>query len=198
MSLKISFAIATAAAIVSFAATPSYAQTQRSFSGAENIAYQCSAAAIAAQDKGTATEGDLAACDMAVRLSKNSRSHLAIALTNRSVIHLMRNEYDATIADTSEALLWDSKVPEALVNRGVAQMMAGRPRDAVTDLTASLKLSPSNLERVYFNRAMAREDSGDLPGAYLDYRKASQLSPSWDRPKEELKRFTVVQKSPIS
>ena len=135
---------------------------------------------------------------MAVRLSTDDHSRLAVALTNRSVIHLMRKEYDATIADTTVALGWDNKLPEALVNRGVAQMLAGRPKDAVNDLTAGLALGPANLERVYFNRAMAREDSGDLVGAYLDYRKASELSPSWDRPKQELARFTVVQKRPIS
>jgi hypothetical protein len=45
---------------------------------------------------------------------------------------------------------------------------------------------------------MAREDAGDLVGAYLDYRQASQLDPAWDRPKKELARFTVVQKTPTS
>jgi tetratricopeptide (TPR) repeat protein len=199
MSLKFACVITTAA-IISFAATPSFAISppQVVFNGAENSVHECSIAAIAAQDRGAGTDGDLAACDMAVRLSKDDRSHLAVALTNRSVIHLMRKEYDATIADTTVALGWDNKLPEALVNRGVAQMLAGRPKEAVIDLTAGLNLGPANLERVYFNRAMAREDSGDLVGAYLDYRKASELAPSWDRPKQELARFTVVQKRPIS
>ena len=200
MSLKFGFVIATAAAAISFAATPSLAVSPpaQTFTGAENSAYQCSIAATAAEERGAATDGDLAACDMAVKLSTADHGRLAVALTNRSVIHLMRKEYDATIADTTVALGWDNKLPEALVNRGVARMLAGRPKDAVSDLTAGLNLGPANLERVYFNRAMAREDSGDLVGAYLDYRKASELSPSWDRPKQELARFTVVQKKPIS
>jgi len=200
MSFKFGFVIATAVAAISFAATPSFAVSppQVSFTGAENSAYQCSIAAIAAEERGAATDGDLAACDTAVRLSKDARSQLAVALTNRSVIHLMRKEYDATIADATDALQRNNKLPEALVNRGVAQMLAGRPKDAVIDLTAGLDLGPANLERVYFNRAMAREDSGDLVGAYLDYRKASELAPSWDRPKQELARFTVVPKTPIS
>ena len=200
MSLRFAFAIATTAAVVSFAATPSFAVSPPvvAFTGAENSAHQCSLAAIAAEERGSATDGDLAACDMAVRLSTDDHGVLAVALTNRSVIHLMRKEYDATIADTTVALGWDNKLPEALVNRGVAKMLAGRPKEAVTDLTVGLDLGPANRERVYFNRAMAREDSGDFVGAYLDYRKASELSPSWDRPKQELARFTVVQKAPLS
>jgi Flp pilus assembly protein TadD len=199
MSLKFAFAIATTAALVSFAA-PSFANSPPAlaFTGAENSAHQCSIAAIAAQDRGAATDDDVAACDMAVRLATDDHRSLAVALTNRAVIHLMRKEYDSTIADTTVALGWDSKLPEALVNRGVAQMLAGRPKAAVVDLTAGLNLGPANRERVYFNRAMALEDSGDLVGAYLDYRKASELSPSWDRPKQELARFTVVQKRPMS
>ncbi len=194
------FGFAITGAIALFAATPSFAVSPpvQSFEGAQNSAYKCSLAAAAAEARGSATDGDLAICTMAINLSQDVKNQLAAALTNRGVMHLARAEYDATIADSNAALAVDAKMPEALVNRGVAHILAGRPKDAVRDLTHGLELGPAHPERVYFNRGMAREDSGDITGAYLDYRKASQLDPSWDRPKQELTRFTVVSKAPLS
>ena len=40
---------------------------------------------------------------------------------------------------------------------------------------------------------------GDLKGAYLDYRKAAELDPGFDLPRQQLTRFTVVtRKAPDS
>jgi tetratricopeptide (TPR) repeat protein len=160
--------------------------------------YKCAIAASAAEAKGSATEEDLATCATAINLAADMKNRLAAALTNRSVMHLARAEYAATIADSDAALQLDHKIPEAMVNRGVALMLEGRLTDAVKDFTRALELAPSHVERAYFNRAMAREDMGDLKGAYLDYRMAAQLDPLWDRPKKELARFTVVQRAPTS
>jgi tetratricopeptide (TPR) repeat protein len=199
MSVKLRLAsmIAGGALIVS---APAFATSPpvQTFSGAENASYTCATAAASAQARGTATDGDLAACTMAVNLAGDSKGRLAAALTNRGVMHLARAEYAGTIADSSAALQVDGKFAEALVNRGVALMLQGRPGDAVTDISKGLALAPSHAERAYFNRAMAREDMGDLRGAYLDYREAAKMDPSWDRPKKELARFTVVQHTPTS
>jgi tetratricopeptide (TPR) repeat protein len=199
MSVKFGLAsmIAGGALLV---AVPSFAMSPpaQTFSGAESAGYKCATAAASAQAKGAATDGELASCTMAINLAGDDKDRLAAALTNRGVMHLARAEYGATIADSSAALQVDGKVAEALVNRGVALMLSSRPGDAVKDITAGLALAPSHAERAYFNRAMAREDMGDLRGAYLDYRQAAKMDPSWDRPKKELARFTVVQHTPTS
>jgi tetratricopeptide (TPR) repeat protein len=170
----------------------------QTFSGAESASYKCAVAAASAQARGAATDGDLAPCTMAVNLAGDDKGRLGAALTNRAVMHLARAEYAATIADSSAALEADGKIAEAFVNRGVALMLDGKPKDAVADITRGLALAPSHAERAYFNRAMAREDMGDFKGAYLDYREATKLDPTWDRPKKELARFTVVQHTPTS
>ena len=170
----------------------------QSFSGAENAGFKCATAAASAQAKGSATEGDLASCTMAINLAADAKERLAAALTNRGVMHLARAEYAATIADSSAALQVDGRIAEALVNRGVALMLQGRLNDAVADISKGLDLAPAHAERAYFNRAMAREDMGDVKGAYLDYREAARLDPKWDRPQKELARFTVVQHTPTS
>ena len=200
MSVRFALAMTMAGSIALLAATPTLAASppQQAFFGAENAGYKCAIAAAAAEAKGAATEEDLATCTMAINLAADVKSRLAAALTNRSVMHLARAEYTATIADSDAALQLDHKIPEAMVDRGVALMLEGRLNDAVTDFTRALALAPSHVERAYFNRAMAREDLGDLKGAYLDYRMAAQLDPLWDRPKKELARFTVVQRAPTS
>jgi tetratricopeptide (TPR) repeat protein len=200
MSVKIGLAMTMAGFAALLAATPTLASSpqRQSFFGAENAGYACASAAASAEAKGAAGEADLAACTMAINLAGDRKDRLAAALTNRGVMHLARAEYDATIVDSDAALQLDGKIPEAMVNRGVALMMQGRLKDAVTDFTLALTLVPPHAERAYFNRAMAHEDMGDLKAAYLDYRKAADLAPQWDRPKKELARFTVVQHAPTS
>jgi tetratricopeptide (TPR) repeat protein len=170
----------------------------QSYRAAENSASKCAQAATEADAGAGATEDGLNACAMAIKSAGAAKDQLTGSLINRSILHLARKEYDAVIADTTAALEINSNLSAALVNRGVAQILAGHPREAITDLTRSLDQSPAFPERVYFNRAMAREDAGDQAGAYVDYRRASQLAPEWDRPKQELSRFTVVPRTPTS
>ena len=200
MSVRIGLAMTMAGLAALLGAAPALASSpqRQSFFGAENTGYTCASAAASAEAKGTAGEADLAACTMAINLAGDNKERLAAALTNRGVMHLARAEYDATIADSDAALQLDGKIPEAMVNRGVALMMQGRLKDAVTNFTVALTLAPPHAERAYFNRAMAHEDMGDLKAAYLDYRQASDLAPQWDRPKTELARFTVIQHAPTS
>ena len=205
MFTRFAMAAAVTGAFALSAATPAFAASGsavfHSYRAAENSAYKCAQAAQAAAAPdvgGVATENGLNACTMAVNAAGAAKDQLVGSLTNRSILHLARKEYDAAIADSTAALEIDSNLPNALVNRGVAQMLAGRPREAVADLTRGLQNGPAFPERAYFNRAMAREDAGDAAGAYVDYRRASELSPAWDRPKKELARFTVVPRTPTS
>ena len=123
---------------------------------------------------------------------------IAAAYINRGLLHLMRSEFDKAIADSNVALALDNNLPEAAINRGAALLQAHRPADAAVDFTHAIELAPTHLERVYFDRAMAREDMGDIKGAYADYRQASQLNPLWDKPKRELARFKVIPAKPVS
>jgi len=165
---------------------------------AGSAAEVCAAAAANAEAKNTARDSDLAACTMALRMADTAQSKLAAAYANRSVLHLVRAEYEDSIADSNAALQADGQLTEAVVNRGVALLLEHRPTDAAADFTRALAMGPAHRERVYFNRAMAREDMGDLKGAYADYRQASELNPRWDRPKQELGRFTVRPAKPLS
>src|SRR5262249_2066368 len=156
----------------------------------------CANAAVTAQAKGTAMESDIASCTVAIRLAYYEPKRAA-ALANRSALFLVSGQYAASIADSDAALQLDDQLPEAYANRGAALLVQHRSADAVADFARALALAPSHQEIIYFNRAMALEDIGDLKGAYADYRAAAELNPAWDRPKQELMRFTVAPAKPV-
>jgi len=153
---------------------------------------QCSRYAEWAGANGIVPIWSLKTCGQAIERARGTRDELAAAYINRSVIHLARLEYDAALADSDAAIRIKSSLPQAHINRGIALSAEKRNKEAGQAFTDALALDPSHPEIVYFDRALAREDDGDAKGAYLDYRKAAQLAPTWDTPKQQLARFTVA------
>ncbi|HXJ00572.1 MAG TPA: tetratricopeptide repeat protein [Micropepsaceae bacterium] len=201
MSVRASFVAASAGLMLSVSIPAAFAVSPpaQHFFAEGNAGRSCALAAAASENGAAATDRDLASCTAAIELTRrNMANGYAEALTNRGVLHLVRSEYDDAIADSTAALRIDTNLAEARVNRGIALMHRHQLKDAIEDFTTALRVAPAHAEIVYLNRAMAREDSGDLTGAYLDYRTAGELNPGWDRPKQELSRFTVVPKKPIS
>jgi len=212
MSLKLGVLVA---AVSLLAAGSSFAGTSGGSAG-----QVCAAAAAAAEEQSSASDSQVAACTLAIRIASGGEAEvqilaqlrsgnaivmpteawdrIAAAYINRGVLHLMRSEFDKAVADSNVALALDSNLPEAAINRGAALLQTHRPADAAADFTHALEFAPAHLERVYFDRAMAREDMGDIKGAYADYRQASQLNPQWEKPMRELARFKVVPAKPVS
>jgi tetratricopeptide (TPR) repeat protein len=153
---------------------------------------QCSDSAARAGSGEVVAKWSVSVCDQAVDRAKGMRNELAAAYVNRGVIHLALQQYDAALADSDAALRVNSNIPQAHINRGIALNAEKRNTEAGQAFTDALALNPAHAEIVYFDRAMAREDSGDMKGAYLDYRKAAQLAPTWDTPKQQLARFNVA------
>ncbi len=197
MGLRIALALSIAASsvLLPFASRAAANEVVLAFS--PNALEHCADLAAKAKASGTATPSSLSVCDEAIARAKGLRDELAAAYINRSVVHLARLEYDAALADSDASLRIKSGLPQALVNRGIALSAKGRNKEAAEAFTGALALSPSHPETVYFDRAIAREDMGDVKGAYLDYREAAQLDPTWDTPKQQLARFTVAH-SPTS
>lgn len=157
----------------------------------------CADAVTAAMANDNATDASLATCTKAANLA-DLNSGRAAALANRGVLNFQRADYNAAIADSTAALKFDGRLVEAVVNRGAAYLAMHRAGEAAAEFDQALTMAPVHAEKIYFNRAMAREDTGDLKGAYADYSKAAQLAPQWDRPKQQLNRFTIRDRRPIS
>jgi tetratricopeptide (TPR) repeat protein len=152
---------------------------------------QCSDYAARAGAGDVVAKRSVKACDQAVVNAKGMKDELAAAYVNRSVINLAFGRYDAALADSDAAIRIKADIAQAHINRGIALSAEKHSKEAGQAFTDALALNPSHPEIVYFDRAMAREDGGDMKGAYLDYRKAAQLAPTWDTPKQQLARFTV-------
>ena len=189
----------SAGVLMLFAAAPASAGTTWASSSvlATGTADNCAAASAAAQEGGGVTDTAMATCTMAVKLAYYDKARAEV-LNNRSVLHYARGEYDAALADNTAALKLNDSMAEAIVNRGSIFLVKHRAQAAAANFDRALKFAPPNREKVYFNRALAREEMGDLSGAYADYAEASRLAPQWDQPKREMIRFNITRQKPIS
>ena len=189
----------SAGVLMLFAAAPAFAGTTWTSSSvlATGTADNCAAASAAAQEGGSVSDTAMATCTMAVKLAYYDKARAEV-LNNRSVLHYVRGEYDAALADNTAALKSNDQMAEAIVNRGSIFLVQHRPQAAAANFERALMFNPAHAEKVYFNRAMAREEMGDLNGAYADYAQAAKLSPQWEQPKREMLRFNIVRQKPMS
>jgi tetratricopeptide (TPR) repeat protein len=153
----------------------------------------CEAAAAEAKRTEAGTRSELEACDRVVDAWPSPRLETAVAYVNRSVIHFVRGETAAAIADTSAAIRLDDGLGEAFLDRAIALAAEHRSGEAIRDFVRAVSLRLNKPALAYFDLALAREDGGDLVGAYRDFRHAAEADPAWDAPRAELARFKVVQ-----
>ena len=119
----------------------------------------------------------------------------AALLVNRAYIRLRMADYAGTVADADASLSLVPDLPAADLNRGAGLIGMGRYQDALPALEKAVSLSSGDkLELAYYNRGIAREQLGDIKGAYFDYKKAAELDPKFSPAREQLARFTVVTK----
>jgi tetratricopeptide (TPR) repeat protein len=114
---------------------------------------------------------------------------------NRGVLLFIAGNHMASLSDFDRAIELAPTVGEAHANRGAALVAMKRWADSVPSITKGIELGSAEMEKSYYNRAIAHEELGDARGAYLDYLKASELSPEWEAPKMQLTRFTVRRKA---
>ena len=181
----------SAAILVSAAGSTAFAAESESVLGV-TPAQQCAAASTAGISGQPADGQAIGYCTQAIDQRDQPNSMQAVSFLNRGVLYATRGEWQLAVADYNSALELQPTLVEAFIDRGCAYAAQKQSTQAAADFTQALTLAPNRPATVYFDRALAREDSGDLKGAYLDYRKAAQLDPSWEQPKQQLARFTVA------
>lgn len=138
---------------------------------------------------GAATETAIQDCTRAIERERPGRANRSALLVNRGAIHLRRLEGEAALADFDAALEINRNNPEAMVNRGAALLMVGRPGPAVAVITEALMAGVREPYKAYYTRGAAREALGDLRGAFEDYSTALEIHPNWSPAELELQRF---------
>lgn len=155
----------------------------------DTAAHECYQAAI----EGRTDRGSLRHCETALQQESITNRDRAATLVNRGVIRLHRAEYETALSDFDSAIRLMPSLGESHVDRGAALIMLRDYAPAIVSITRGIELGTEDLHEAYFNRALAHEFSGNLRGAYEDYRRASELAPEWPRPHLELARFQVRQ-----
>lgn len=147
----------------------------------------CSEAAKAGRSDSAA----IAACTDAIDNEALTRRDLAGTHVNRATMYLRRRDWTTAARDLDTAMGIDGQLGEVHVNRGAAFLGLRRYKEAIAEIDLGLQFGTEEPEKAYFNRAVADELIDDLKAAYFDYRKAAELAPKWDEPRQALTRFKV-------
>lgn len=131
-------------------------------------------------------------CNSAMREDFLTRHDRSATLINRGIVYLYRGQYAEALTDFDAAIANTPNLAEGYTHRGVALLAQHDYSSAIEALNQGLALEPSEPAKVYFNRAIAHEELGDIPAAYHDYRRAAELAPEWRAAQRELSRFRVT------
>lgn len=158
------------------------------------FAADCSQSAKAVSANRPPNSEALHECTLAIETEVLTTHDLAATYVNRGVLYLAMGDYTSAKRDFDKAAGVEPGLGEAYVNRGAALIGMGREREGITEINRGIELGAAELEKAYFNRALAEERLDDLKSAYRDYQKALELKPDWAMAKAELSRFRVVER----
>jgi len=130
-------------------------------------------------------------CTMALTDTQLSARNRAGTFVNRGVLRFLESDYESALTDFEYAIRSDGSIGEAHANRGAALVALKRWADSVSAISKGIELEAGELEKSFYNRAIAYEELGNVRGAYFDYVKAAELKPEWEAPRMQLTRFTV-------
>jgi len=130
-------------------------------------------------------------CSRALREEAMTRTNRAATYVNRGVLRMRKGNYDTALADYSEALRLQPELGAAYLNTGAAYIYQRDFYAALAPLNRAIELESNDLFAAYYNRAIARENTGDVAGAFEDFNTSLELKPEWDLALRQLTRFSV-------
>jgi tetratricopeptide (TPR) repeat protein len=134
-------------------------------------------------------------CTEALEIETLSVRDMAATHNNRGVVLLgMAGEVPTAQQDFVQASKILPQLGESYVNLGAALVSQRRYADAITEIEKGMALGVEEPWKAHFNRAVARENLGNVAGAYEDFKMAAELRPNWEPPTTELARFQVTRR----
>ena len=100
-----------------------------------------------------------------------------LSYNERGVAYSFVDRLDDAIADYSQAIKLDPKLPRVWRNRGSAYLSKGKYEQAVADCNEAIRLDPK-YARAYLTRSRAYAKLGKTDESQTDYRQAVQLDGS--------------------
>lgn len=131
-------------------------------------------------------------CTRAIEAEVMKLENRAATYTNRGVLRMRAGKYDAALSDYAVAKNLKPELGAIWLNEGDAYIFLKDYANALASLDKAIELGSQDLYAAYYNRAIARENTGDVAGAYHDFQKSLELNPDFERTKWQLSRFTVT------
>lgn len=131
-------------------------------------------------------------CTRAIELEALNLENKAATYTNRGVLRMRMGNYDAALADYAIAKRIRPETGATWLNEGAAFIFKKDFNSALVSLEKAIELNSEDLYAAYYNRAIARENTGDVEGAYFDFVKSKELNPDFEKTDAQLARFTVT------
>ena len=130
-------------------------------------------------------------CTRALREETMNRSNRAATHVNRGVLRMRNGDYERALEDYASAQNIKPELGAAYLNEGAAYIYIREFDSALATLDKAIELNSEDLFAAYYNRAIAREHTDDVTGAYFDFKKALELKPGWELAESQLRRFSV-------
>lgn len=147
----------------------------------------------AAEYGGASVEG-IRLCTLALGESVLSTRDRAATYINLGIIRARNNDSEGALESYNQGLRIDPSLGEGYVDRGAVQITLKNYQAAIADITKGIELNANEPEIAYYDRAIANEAVGNIRDAYIDYKKAVEISPDFALAKDQLSRFKVVRK----
>lgn len=132
-------------------------------------------------------------CTRALTEQTMTITNRAATFTNRGIVRMRAGKLDEALSDYATSKRMKPDVGATYLNEGAARILQGDYNTALDVLNTAIELDSEDLYAAYYNRAIARENTGDVKGAYFDFKKASELNPEFEKAQLQLRRFTVTQ-----
>ena len=132
-------------------------------------------------------------CTEALSTPSLSLRDKAGTYVNHAVIRLRAGDNSGALTDADQAIRM-LDMGEAHVNRGAALINMMRPAEALQAINTGIEKGTTKMHLVLFNRASAKFLTGDVRGAYYDYRMAADLRPDIPMLQNAVQQFQVTQR----
>ncbi|MEZ5945831.1 MAG: tetratricopeptide repeat protein [Hyphomonas sp.] len=130
-------------------------------------------------------------CSQALSAETMKFENRAATFTNRGVLRMRLGKYEASLGDYDTAKRMKPDLGAIWLNEGAAYIFRKDYGSALASLDKAVELNSQDLYAAYYNRAIAKENLGDVAGAYYDFQKALELKPDFERAEWQLARFNV-------
>jgi len=114
-------------------------------------------------------------CTRALREQAMTRANRAATYVNRGVLRMREGQHDKAVLDYNDALKLEPGLGAAFLNKGAAFIHQRDFSSAIPTLDQAIAFESQDLFAAYYNRAIAKENTGDVTGAYYDFQKALEL-----------------------